>query len=230
MAPEVGVSGHVCPKGTEDTMKVYAAINAVGADLAKSGVAKGSKNEQQGYTFRGIEALQNALATPLAKHALCILPRVMGRQTTERVTKSGGTLLSTVLDVEFDLVHAEDGSRHTVRVVGEGMDSADKSCNKSMSAAYKYMAFLTFCVPTEASEDADSSTPEPSIPKPPAGFEEWFADVCATADEGYDPLAAAWRTSAKEFRDYTLAYRKPKWDETKKQATAVTASKKKAVQ
>jgi hypothetical protein len=36
------------------------------------------------------------------------------------------------------------------------MDSADKATNKAMSAAYKYLALLTFCIPTEASPDSDA--------------------------------------------------------------------------
>jgi hypothetical protein len=37
------------------------------------------------------------------------------------------------------------------------MDSADKATNKAMSAAYKYMAMQTFCIPTEGDNDADAS-------------------------------------------------------------------------
>lgn len=57
---------------------------------------------------------------------------------------------------------AVDGSRHTVSTFGEAMDSADKATNKAMSAAYKYMAMQTFCIPTEGDNDADATTPEPA--------------------------------------------------------------------
>jgi len=40
------------------------------------------------------------------------------------------------------------------------MDSGDKSSNKAMSAAYKYAAFLMFCIPTEGDNDADQTTHE----------------------------------------------------------------------
>ena len=78
----------------------------------------------------------------------------------ERQTQKGGTLIYTTLTVEFDFVSAEDGSTHTVRTVGEAMDSADKSSNKAMSAAYKYAAFMAFCIPTEGDNDADATTYE----------------------------------------------------------------------
>jgi hypothetical protein len=52
-----------------------------------------------------------------------------------------------------------------VQTYGEAMDSADKATNKAMSAAYKYAAFLAFCIPTEGDNDADATTHEPA-PKP----------------------------------------------------------------
>lgn len=136
---------------------VYAAIAAVTAELAKDGVAKARKNNAQGYNFRGIDDIYNALAPALASAKLCLLPRVTRREVTERATKSGSPLFYVVCDVEFDFVSAEDGSRHTIAVVGEAMDSADKATNKAMSAAYKYAALMAFCIPTEGDHDADAT-------------------------------------------------------------------------
>jgi hypothetical protein len=141
-------------------MKVYEKIAAVTAELSRIGIAKDSKNAQQGYQFRGIDQVYGALSPLLSKHGLCILPRVKERTVLERQTKSGGALFYTTLLVEFDFVAAEDGSKHTVITVGEAMDSGDKSSNKAMSAAYKYAAFQTFCIPTEADNDADATTHE----------------------------------------------------------------------
>lgn len=139
-------------------MKVYQAIAAVMAELAKDGIQKNSKNTQQGYAFRGIDAVYNALAPKLAANGLCVLPRVLSRETVERVTQKGGILFYTVLEVEFDFVSSEDGSKHTIRTIGEAMDAADKSTNKAMSAAYKYACLQAFCIPTEGDNDADETT------------------------------------------------------------------------
>ncbi len=143
------------------TQHVYKAINEITAEMAKEGISKDRKNTQQGYTFRGIDDVYAALASKLASHKLCVLPRVMDRQVIERETQRGGTLFYTTLTVEFDFVSSEDGSKHTVCTVGEAMDSGDKSSNKAMSAAYKYAAFMAFCIPTEGDNDADATTPEP---------------------------------------------------------------------
>jgi hypothetical protein len=168
-----------------ETPKVYSAINAVSRAMSKEGIAKGRKNQQQGYAFRGIDDVFAALAPHLASEGLCILPRVIDRTVLERETKAGGNLFYTTLKVEFDFVAVADGSKHTVCTVGEAMDSGDKSSNKAMSAAYKYACFQTFCIPTEGDNDADGHTHEvaprlgtpvpslPPIPPLPAAWDRW---------------------------------------------------------
>jgi len=137
---------------------VYGAIVEVITGLGKEGITKDRKNTQQNYAFRGIDDVYNALSGQLSKAGLCILPRVLARTVTEHASKSGGVLFYVTLDVEFDLVAARDGSKHTIRAFGEAMDSGDKATNKAMSAAYKYACMQTFCIPTEGDNDADQTT------------------------------------------------------------------------
>ena len=148
-------------------MKVYQAINSVQAELCKIGIAKDSRNNQgQGYNFRGIDAVYNVLSSIMAQNGLVIVPRMLARTCEERISKSGGALFYVTVEAEFDLISAEDGSKHTARTFGEAMDSGDKATNKAMSAAYKYMAFQTFAIPTSGDNDADSSTHEVVRKKP----------------------------------------------------------------
>lgn len=140
------------------TPKVFSAIAAVMAEIGASGISKGRNNSQQGYAFRGIDDVLNELSPVLAKHKLCVLPRMIGREVVERQTRNGGALFNVTVEAEFDLVCAEDGSMHTIRTYGEAMDSADKATNKAMSAAYKYAAIQAFCIPTEGDNDADATT------------------------------------------------------------------------
>ncbi|NBL76207.1 single-stranded DNA-binding protein [Proteus sp. G2672] len=136
---------------------VYKAISNVAREMAETGIKKGSVNQQQGFMFRGIDAVYNALAPALVKHGLLILPRIIERTITERQTQRGGLLFYVVVKAEFEFVSVEDGSKHTVVTYGEAMDSGDKATNKAMSIAYKYAAFQTFCIPTEETAiDADA--------------------------------------------------------------------------
>ena len=81
-------------------MKVYQAIGAVSAAMSHSGIAKGRSNQQQGYKFRGIDDVYNALAPIISKHGLVILPRVMRREVSERMGKTGSSLFYVVVEAE----------------------------------------------------------------------------------------------------------------------------------
>jgi hypothetical protein len=148
---------------------VYKAIAACSAAISKEGISKNRKNAQQGWTFRGIDDVYNALSGLLPLHGLVILPRVLERECVERQTRKGDSLFYVVVKVEFDLVASEDGSRHVVTTYGEAMDSADKATNKAMSAAYKYMSLQVFCIPLEGEDnDADAVTHDPAPARRPA--------------------------------------------------------------
>lgn len=169
-------------------MKVYLAISKVAAKLAKDGISKDRKNDQQGYKFRGIDDVYNALAPYLAEEGLCILPSVLERQVVERTNAKGTVLFYVTVRVEFSFVCAEDGSCHKVTTYGEAMDSGDKATNKAMSAAYKYAAMQAFCIPTEGDNDADATTHEVKVTADLDG--EKMLRSAGSLDE----LADLWRT------------------------------------
>lgn len=159
-------------------MSVYKAINAVQAELTKIGITKDGRNTQgAGYNFRGIDQVYNTLSPLLSKHGLCILPRVIKSEQTERTSSKGGVLIYSYVTMEFDLVCAEDGSKHTICTVGEAFDSGDKSMNKAMSAAYKYAAFQAFAIPTEGDNDADAHSHEVAAQAPAYISEEQAAEI-----------------------------------------------------
>lgn len=144
----------------DNTPKIYSAIATAMGEIAKEGISKSRENKLQSYKFRGIDDVYNALSPILAKSKIVILPRVLSRDCVERSSSKGGAIFYTVLDVEFDFVCAEDGSKHTVRTAGEAMDSSDKSTNKAMSAAFKYACMQVFCIPTEGDNDSENDTIE----------------------------------------------------------------------
>jgi hypothetical protein len=85
-------------------MKVYQAIAKVSARLAKEGIAKTGVNSQQGYKFRGIDSIYNALAPFLAEEKLCILPHVLSREVVERQTAKGNAIFYVTVQCRFDFV------------------------------------------------------------------------------------------------------------------------------
>ncbi len=143
---------------------IYTAINAVMNDCGA--VGKNSKNPQQGYLYRGIDAVMNAINPALTKNKVFVSPEVLEQSREERVNSKGTLLIYSIVKVKYTFF-AEDGSSVSAVVVGEGMDSGDKATNKAMSAAFKYALFQTFCIPTEEMIDSEIDSPEPAPKKKP---------------------------------------------------------------
>lgn len=205
-------------------MKVYQAINAVQREMNLEGIGKTRKNVQQGYAFRGIDDIYNALSHLLAKHNLCILPRVLARHCEERATAKGGVIFYVTVEVEFDFISAEDGSRHIVRTFGEAMDSADKATNKAMSAAYKYAAIQAFAIPTEGENDADGATHEVA-PKTGMSKSEVIDHRSAIeAASTMDDLATAYAAAYKAARNAQDASARSVFDDAKDARKAALAA------
>lgn len=138
-------------------MNIFESIAAVMQDIGS--VGKNSKNQQQGFMFRGIDAVMNALAPALIKNKVFIVPEVLEQIREDRQTAKGGNLIYSVCKIKYTF-YAEDGTNISAVVIGEGMDSGDKATNKAMSIAFKYACFQTFCIPTEEMVDPDAECHE----------------------------------------------------------------------
>lgn len=149
-----------------DNPKIYAAISAVMNEVGV--VGKDKKNALQGFKYRGIDDVMNALSPALSKNHIFVVPQVLEQAREERQTKTGGSLIYSILKIKYTF-YAEDGSNVEAIVIGEGMDSGDKGSNKSMSIAFKYACFQVFCIPTEEMKDPDGETPPETCPKEKAG-------------------------------------------------------------
>jgi hypothetical protein len=132
--------------------------------MAEAGaIGKDSRNTQQNFNFRGIDAVMNHLHPIFAKHGVVILPEVLTDKTEERETRGGGHLIYRMLRVQYGFM-ARDGSRVYTTVQGEGMDSGDKASNKAMAVALKYALTQMLLLPYDE-VDPDATTPDPSRPK-----------------------------------------------------------------
>ena len=150
--------------------KIYAAIAGVIADCGI--VGKDKVNKQQGFKYRSVDDVFNALHPALAKNKVVIIPTVVERQCEEvGKTKNGTAMLKVICKVKYDIC-AEDGSRVTSIIYGEGMDMGDKATNKAMAIAYKYLCFQVFCIPTEEMADPDGESLEEKIGTPKKQLEK----------------------------------------------------------
>lgn len=158
-------------------MSIYETIPAVMVEIGAIG--KDSWNKQ-GFAYRGIDAVMNALNPAMAKYKMFVIPKTLDQRREERQAAKGSTLIYSICTVEYTF-YAEDGSSVSATVIGEGMDSGDKATNKAMSAAFKYACFQTFCIPTDEMKDPDAETPPPSRPALEAKYvNTLFAEVKRT--------------------------------------------------
>jgi len=147
----------------QENKLIYSAIAAMVGEIGA--ITKDKRNTQgTGYNYRGIDDVMNALNPLLAKHQVFIVPEALDKTREERASRSGGNLIFTSITMRYTF-YAVDGSSVSAVVVGEGMDSGDKSTNKAMAVAMKYAMFQVFCIPTEEMVDPDAETPPPSVPK-----------------------------------------------------------------
>lgn len=137
-----------------------------------SAIGKDSVNQTQGFKYRGIDAVMNALYPVMSELGLFIVPEVLEQTREERIsTKSywdanekkynekKTTLLYSILKIKYTM-YAPDGSNVSCVVIGEGMDSGDKASNKALAVGLKYACFQMFMIPTEEFVDPDSESHE----------------------------------------------------------------------
>lgn len=157
---------------------IYKAIATVMKET--KAIAKAQKNEQQGFMFRGIDAIMNELHDLFANNGVFILPEVLEYNVSEKTTRGGSILYYTRTKVKYHFT-AEDASEVCTVNVGEAMDSGDKGMNKAMSAALKYALMQMLLIPTKENKDPDASTPEETRP-------QTIAEVVQTLDPVQDSL------------------------------------------
>jgi hypothetical protein len=127
------------------------------------GLAKKDKNTAQGFQFRGIDAVMNAVGPALRKHGGFIVPVVDSADYVTVPSKNGGALNVVRLSVTY-VVHSKDGGT-TVggSVFAEAFDSGDKATAKAMSVAYRTFLLQLLCLPTDE-PDPDTFSYETAAP------------------------------------------------------------------
>lgn len=134
------------------------------------GVAKRDKNTQQGFNFRGIDAVVNAIGPALRKHGGFILPTVLDYRTEVATTAKGSSMNVVRVTVQY-AIHGSEGDPVTGVVAAEAFDSGDKATAKAMSVAFRTFMLQTFALPTDE--------PDPDTFSYEASVRDWNAEANA---------------------------------------------------
>ena len=176
---------------------IYSLMNAAMGDIGAIG--KNQINTFQKYKFRGIDDVMNALYPVLIKHQLVLVPRMTDKQIDTITTKDGKLQIHALLTIEYTMF-APDGSSVQAVVLGEGLDTSDKACNKAMAVAMKYAMFQMFCIPTDEMRAADPDNYDIKI-EPKA---EQKADSTAVCEECGKAIAESTLTSGRKVDVKTI--------------------------
>jgi len=186
--------------------QMLAVMRAIGA------VAKGDRNSEQGYSFRGVDAVVNAVGPALRDAGIFLLPEVVELNHAQvRLLGRGGNerqAASCTPVVCYRFISGTDGSQVSVTVAGEAIDYGDKVVAKAMSVAYRIMLLQVFAIPTDDVEpDAETyerAAPSPRRPSAPAhppaepytGTDDDFTIDVANLEEvrDLDALRELWRS------------------------------------
>ena len=126
---------------------------AVMADV--SAVAKDQRNQAQGFNFRGIDNVYNALHPIFAAHGIICLPSCEKIETSDYLNAKGNKVFRTLVTMGYIFMASDGSMTPKIIVPGEGMDHGDKSCAKALSVAHKYCLIQVFTIPTAELIDGD---------------------------------------------------------------------------
>jgi ERF superfamily len=187
-----------------DQPAIHATLAAVKAAIGA--VGKDSRNQKQGFDFRGVDAVVNAAAPHLNAHGVVVTPMV---QSVDYATIEAGNNRTPMGHVRVVVMYRFTGPAgdHLDAVVpAEAMDSGDKATAKAMSVAYRIALLQTLNLPT-CDPDPDSQSYERSpraveLARPVSTDADWFDELVAaaalfeTADEG----RTLWRRVSEKHR------------------------------
>lgn len=151
-----------------DRPTVIEALNAVMAEV--QAVGKTDRNTQQGYNFRGIDAVVNAAGPAFRRHGIVAVPLLESATYRDVQTSTGKPSRECTVQVRYRF-YGPAGDYVDAVVPGESMDFGDKGTPKAMSVAYRIALLQVLTIPTHEL-DPDSQSYErdnaPTRPKRPA--------------------------------------------------------------
>lgn len=165
---------------------VQRALARVMADVRA--VGKGDYNDEDGFAFRGIDAIVNAVAPALRKHGVIVAPTVKD-VTVESVNLGEHRAAFPHIRVTVRYRWFGPAGDHIdCTVVGEAIDTGDKGIAKAMSVAWRIALLQTLALPTNE-PDPDASTYRRSTTGTDADVARAELETWVVA-EGIDPQEA----------------------------------------
>ena len=120
-------------------------------------VAKSDRNTHGNYSFRGIDAVVNAVGPALRAARVVVVPAVQQVEYSVVETSRGKPANACRVTVAYSFHHGAESL--TATVVAEAWDHGDKAAPKALSVALRTALLQALCLPTDE-PDPDSVTYE----------------------------------------------------------------------
>jgi hypothetical protein len=145
---------------TETTaLPIAQAMSAIMKEVGA--IAKKDKNTSQGFNFRGIDSVVNAVSPALQKYGVIVVPSVEDYEyATVEIGRNRTAMGHVKVKVTYTFMGG-NGDSIKATVVGEAMDSGDKATAKAMSVAFRTALLQALSLPTDE-PDPDSTSYERS--------------------------------------------------------------------
>ncbi|WP_324191082.1 ERF family protein [Nocardia farcinica] len=154
---------------------VYEAFSRVMGEVQV--IEKRDRNTDQGFDFRGIDAVLNKVGPVLRRHGVVIIPRPLSIQTERYVTTRGTAMRNVIVHMEYTVI-GPAGDTLVGGAYGEAADSGDKATPKAQSVAYRTFLLQGLTIPTRQ-PDPDAASHERAARNPEAdAAREELAELC----------------------------------------------------
>jgi hypothetical protein len=182
-------------------LTVHQAMAAVMEDVRS--VRKADFNQQQRFSFRGVDSVVNAVGPAMRKHGVVVTPFLESVSYDDVLTSNDKRQTACRVVVSFRF-YGPAGDSVEAKVAAEAWDSGDKAAPKAMSVAFRVALLQSFALPTDE-PDPDQDTYE-------------RANVSQGKSPADDPLLtaknavhAAWLTKHQRFDREEMAADFEQW-------------------
>jgi len=131
---------------------IFEKLHLMGAEFGPIG--KEGTNTFQGFKFRSVEQVKEALQPLLAKHGVVMLVQ-FGQLQMHNIEKG----MAASVHVQLGFIDKESGTNAFHSCYGYAADSSDKCVGKAQTAAFKQAVSLGFCIREKDVEDQDLDSP-----------------------------------------------------------------------
>lgn len=189
----------------------FAAMQAKLPTISKRGEIL-NRNGQVQSKFAQYEDIQAAVKPILREFRFSVSHSQTPDSTKEMVivtylVHEGGHILSSTFKADADT----SGSKNAV----QGLGSVSQYGKR-----YNLVALLDLEI---SGRDDDAQTAgKKADAQAPAGYDDWWDNIVATADEGTGKLFATWKASKAEYRDFAFEHNRKGWEAIKGKAAKAT--------